>query len=228
MSEWLKEHAWKAKVASDIKPLPRASTHTRSGTWPSRTTTRCASVNLDVLRGSEPDVSQSYHNRFANSGASASVFIGVRPCSFGHRRLMSGLWQFTIATRACRGRIRVIPARGRSLKNDPRVQRSHEPLAAVTEYLRGSRMAHVRRAIEPRHRRNERLSRVIAVFDADELVGVKAPTGRVVRLRLDFKDAASSSFGLMAEREWTAIMEIVEVSTCRNRENRLTPHSASS
>ncbi len=28
----------------------------------SRTTTRCASVNLDVLRGFEPDVSQSYHN----------------------------------------------------------------------------------------------------------------------------------------------------------------------
>jgi hypothetical protein len=26
-------------------------------------TTRCASVNLDVLRGFEPDVSQSYHNR---------------------------------------------------------------------------------------------------------------------------------------------------------------------
>jgi hypothetical protein len=32
MSEWLKEYAWKAKQASDIKPLPRASTHTRSAT----------------------------------------------------------------------------------------------------------------------------------------------------------------------------------------------------
>lgn len=27
------------------------------------TTTRCASVNLDVCRGFEPDVSHSYHNR---------------------------------------------------------------------------------------------------------------------------------------------------------------------
>ena len=32
MSEWLKEHAWKAKRASDIKALPRASTHTRPAT----------------------------------------------------------------------------------------------------------------------------------------------------------------------------------------------------
>jgi hypothetical protein len=26
--------------------------------------TRCASVNLDVLRGFEPDISQSYHNHY--------------------------------------------------------------------------------------------------------------------------------------------------------------------
>ncbi len=32
MSEWLKEHAWKAKRASDTEPLQRASTHTRSAT----------------------------------------------------------------------------------------------------------------------------------------------------------------------------------------------------
>jgi hypothetical protein len=31
-NEWLKEHAWKTKLANDIKPLRRASTHTRSAT----------------------------------------------------------------------------------------------------------------------------------------------------------------------------------------------------
>ena len=42
MSEWLKEHAWKAKRASDIEPLRRTSRHTRSATWlPKR--------SLDVL-----------------------------------------------------------------------------------------------------------------------------------------------------------------------------------
>src|SRR5436190_16895159 len=66
MSEWLKEHAWKTKRVSDIKPLRGASTHTRSATYPFRTITRCASVNLGVLRGFEADVSQSYHNRIAH------------------------------------------------------------------------------------------------------------------------------------------------------------------
>jgi hypothetical protein len=32
MSEWLKEHAWKAKRATDAEPLRHASTHTRSAT----------------------------------------------------------------------------------------------------------------------------------------------------------------------------------------------------
>jgi hypothetical protein len=32
MSEWLKEHAWKAKRASDIKRFRCVSTHTRSAT----------------------------------------------------------------------------------------------------------------------------------------------------------------------------------------------------
>ena len=32
MSEWSNEHAWKAKRASDIKALRRASTHTRPAT----------------------------------------------------------------------------------------------------------------------------------------------------------------------------------------------------
>jgi hypothetical protein len=32
MSEWLKEHAWKAKRARDTDPLRRGSTHTRSAT----------------------------------------------------------------------------------------------------------------------------------------------------------------------------------------------------
>jgi hypothetical protein len=30
MSEWFKEHAWKAKRASSTEPLRRALTHTRS------------------------------------------------------------------------------------------------------------------------------------------------------------------------------------------------------
>src|SRR5262245_30066593 len=58
----LKEHACKAKRASDTEPLRSALTHTRSTIRPSRTLTRCASANRDVLRGFEPDVSQSYHN----------------------------------------------------------------------------------------------------------------------------------------------------------------------
>src|SRR5436190_19312805 len=37
-----------------------------TGPEASRTTTPCASVNLDVLRGFEPGVSHSYHNRVAH------------------------------------------------------------------------------------------------------------------------------------------------------------------
>src|SRR5262245_1496766 len=66
MSEWLKEHAWKAKPASGTKRFQSTLTYTRSVTSPAKTITRCASVNLDVLRGLEADVSQSYHNRVAH------------------------------------------------------------------------------------------------------------------------------------------------------------------
>ena len=63
-SEWSIEHAWKAKRASDIKRLRSASTPAQSATSPSKAITRCASVTLDVLRGSEPDVSQPHHVGF--------------------------------------------------------------------------------------------------------------------------------------------------------------------
>jgi len=32
MSEWLKEHAWKAKRANNVKPLASTLTHTRFAT----------------------------------------------------------------------------------------------------------------------------------------------------------------------------------------------------
>ena len=51
IAEWLKEHAWKTKRASDTKRFRSTLTHTRSATSPSKTINRCASVNLDVLRG---------------------------------------------------------------------------------------------------------------------------------------------------------------------------------
>ena len=63
MSEWLKEHTWKAKRASDIKRSRITSTHTRSATYSSKTIAWYASVNLDVRRGSKPHLSQFYHNR---------------------------------------------------------------------------------------------------------------------------------------------------------------------
>src|SRR5262245_59188369 len=69
MSEWLREHAWKTKRTSATEPLQSVSTHTRSATSPSRTITPCASVNLDVLRGSEGHVSQSCHNGRAHLAA---------------------------------------------------------------------------------------------------------------------------------------------------------------
>jgi hypothetical protein len=89
MSEWLKEHAWKTELANDIKPLRRASTHTRSATYPSPITTPCASVNLDVFRGFEPHVSQSYHNRITHLrrvAQYASVLLNVPGLDPGSRR----------------------------------------------------------------------------------------------------------------------------------------------
>src|SRR5215204_2052189 len=89
MSEWLKEHAWKAKRASQTEPLRRASTHTRSATQASTTITQCASVNLDVLRGFEPDLSQCYHNRVAHLlrvARRASVLVQTRDPYSGRRQ----------------------------------------------------------------------------------------------------------------------------------------------
>ena len=90
MAEWSIAHAWKTKLASDTETLRSASTLTRSATYPSETITRCPSVNLDVLRGFEPDVSHSYHNRFAHLRRlrryrSASLYIAVNP---RHRSLL--------------------------------------------------------------------------------------------------------------------------------------------
>src|SRR4029453_9127658 len=62
MSEWLKEDAWKAKPSTDTEPLRGTSTHTRSASQPSKTIPQCASVDPDLLRRFEADVSQSYHN----------------------------------------------------------------------------------------------------------------------------------------------------------------------
>src|SRR5215471_3370373 len=72
MSEWLKEHAWKSKRLTGIKPFRRLSTHTRSATSRSKSLTRCAPVSRDVSRGFEPDVSQSYHNRVLHLRAAVS------------------------------------------------------------------------------------------------------------------------------------------------------------
>ena len=113
MSEWLKEHAWKAKRASDTETLRSASTLTRSATYPSETITRCPSVNLDVLRGFEPDVSHSYHNRFAHLRRlrryrSASLYIAVNPrhrSLLGEHRLPESVvergWLSTVGQCAC-------------------------------------------------------------------------------------------------------------------------------
>src|SRR2546425_10161542 len=62
MSEWLKEHAWKAKRASGTKRCRSTLTHTRSATYLPRLIIRCASVNLSVDRGFRHHLSQSYHN----------------------------------------------------------------------------------------------------------------------------------------------------------------------
>jgi len=42
--------------------LRRTLTHTRSGELTARRITRCASVGLDVFRGSRADLSPFYHN----------------------------------------------------------------------------------------------------------------------------------------------------------------------
>ena len=74
-------HAWKAKRASSIDPFQSVSTHTRSATSPSNTITPYASVNLDVLRGFEPHVSQSYHNRGVHlRGVARYVYVRVQSC----------------------------------------------------------------------------------------------------------------------------------------------------
>ncbi len=53
-------------------PPKHANAHAISDlTFPNYT--RCASVNLDVLRGFEPDVSQSYHNRTVDLGACSTA-----------------------------------------------------------------------------------------------------------------------------------------------------------
>ena len=60
MSEWLKEHAWKANSPSNTEQRRDTLSHSHSASYPSRTITQCASVNLHVDRGFEGHVSQSF------------------------------------------------------------------------------------------------------------------------------------------------------------------------
>ena len=81
MSEWFKEHAWKAKRASNTEPRGSTLTLTRLMARTSKTITRCAAVNLHVFRGFEADVSHSYHNPFPHLASAcryASVLIETR------------------------------------------------------------------------------------------------------------------------------------------------------
>ena len=54
------------EVCERHQALRSTLTHTRSSTYRREAITRCVSVNLDVHRGSKPDLSQFYHNRFAH------------------------------------------------------------------------------------------------------------------------------------------------------------------
>ena len=56
-------HAWKANSVEQHRATPRHVNVYAIRELASKTISRCASVNLDVLRGSKPDVSHSYHNR---------------------------------------------------------------------------------------------------------------------------------------------------------------------
>jgi hypothetical protein len=63
MAEWLKAHAWKAKRATDAKDTPKpVNAHAISGLTLQNNHSVCVG-NLDVLQGSQPHVSQPYHNR---------------------------------------------------------------------------------------------------------------------------------------------------------------------
>lgn len=62
MSEWLKEHAWKAIRASHTERLRHTLRRSPSATQSSETISPCASVNLHAYRGFKADVSQSYRN----------------------------------------------------------------------------------------------------------------------------------------------------------------------
>jgi hypothetical protein len=62
MSEWLKEHAWKAKLARNAEGRAETLTHTPSTNWPLGNIGRCDTVNLHTPAGFEVFVSQSYHN----------------------------------------------------------------------------------------------------------------------------------------------------------------------
>src|SRR6185436_6971908 len=50
MSEWFKEHAWKAKRGSSTKRVRSTLTHRRSATLAFQNDHSCASVNLNVFR----------------------------------------------------------------------------------------------------------------------------------------------------------------------------------
>ena len=63
MSEWLKEHAWKAKLARNAEEYAEPSTRTPSTNSPLGDIPQCDPVTVHILGGFQAHVSQSYHNR---------------------------------------------------------------------------------------------------------------------------------------------------------------------
>ena len=62
MSEWLKEHAWKAKWATLTKSLQNTSQRIRFNDLLLRIAPRCKAVNVGISRKVRPDVTQFLHN----------------------------------------------------------------------------------------------------------------------------------------------------------------------
>jgi hypothetical protein len=98
MSEWLKEHAWKAKWPTVTEQHRNTALRNRFNDLPSQDAPRCDSVKVGILRRFRPHLTQFLHNA-PGSGPTGAVSVPYAQRSIRPQRRS---WNLAAVTRAHR------------------------------------------------------------------------------------------------------------------------------
>src|SRR5712691_10556751 len=98
MSEWLKEHAWKAIVASTTKQHRNTSRRNRFNDFLLQNASRCEPVNVGVCRRFRGHLTQFLHSSERHFFAYSGMFVGTYRHDRPGRSMRQGVkWKACLA-----------------------------------------------------------------------------------------------------------------------------------